>query len=59
MLLTIAGALDVVVEALIGDKQIKPDEQTSRALQKRFEQAKKLPPDKQKAFMTFVDALTT
>jgi transcriptional regulator with XRE-family HTH domain len=57
-LLKIAGALDVTVEAIIADKPIKPDEQTSRAMQKRIEQAKKLPPEKQKAFMALVDALT-
>ena len=33
------------------------EQQTSRALQKRFELIKKLSPEKQKAFMTFVDAL--
>jgi len=58
-LLKIAGALDVTVEAIIADKPIKPDEQTSRALQKRIEQVKKLPREKQKAFISFVDALTT
>ena len=57
-LLKIAGALDISLETLIGKKTIKPDEQTSRALQKRFEQIKKLPPEKQKAFITFVDALS-
>jgi transcriptional regulator with XRE-family HTH domain len=57
-LLKIAGALDVSIEKLIADKPIKPDEQTSRALQKRIELVKKLPPEKQKAFMTLVDALT-
>ena len=57
-LLKIAGALDISLEALVGEKPIKPDEQTSRALQKRFEQIKKLPPEKQKAFITFVDALS-
>jgi len=56
-LLKIAGALDVSLEILIADKPIKPEEQTSRALQKRIEQIKKLPPEKQKAFMTSVDAL--
>jgi len=57
-LLKIAGALDVTLETLIGEKPIKPDDLTSRALQKRFEQIKRLPPEKQKAFMTFVDALS-
>ena len=59
ILLKIAGALDVSLERLIGTKPLKPHEQTSRALQKRFEQIKKLPPEKQKAFITFVDALTS
>ena len=59
MLLKIAGALNVSLETLIGEKPISPEEQTSRALQKRFEQIKQLPPEKQKAFITFVDALTT
>jgi len=58
-LLKIAGALGISLEHLIGAKPIKPNEQTSRALQKRFEQIKKLPPEKQKAFITFVDALTS
>jgi transcriptional regulator with XRE-family HTH domain len=56
-LLKIAGALDVSLETLIADKPIKPEEQTSRALQKRIEQVKKLPLEKQKAFMTMIDAL--
>ncbi len=55
-LLKIAGALGVSLEQLVGTKNIKPDEQTSRALQKRFEQIKKLPLEKQRAFITFVDA---
>ena len=57
-LLKIARALDVSLETLIGEKPIKPDDQTSRALQKRFDQIKKLPPEKQKAFITFADALS-
>ncbi len=57
-LLKIAGALDVSLETLIGEKPIKPDDQTSRALQKCFDQIKKLPVEKQKAFITFVDALS-
>lgn len=58
-LLKIAGALDVSLEMLIGEKPLKPENSTSRALQKRFEQVKKLSPDKQKAFITFVDALSS
>jgi len=58
-LLKIAGALDVSLEALIGKKTIKPDDQTSRTLKNCFEQVKQLPPEKQKAFITFVDALTS
>jgi transcriptional regulator with XRE-family HTH domain len=57
VLLKISGALDVSIETLVGAKQITPDAQISRALQKRFEIIKKLPPEKQKAFITFVDAL--
>ncbi len=57
-LLKIAGALEVSIETLIGEKPIKPEDQTSRALKKRFEQIKKLPTEKQKAFITFVDALS-
>lgn len=59
VLIKIAGALDVSLETLIGQKPLKPDEQISRSLQKRFELIKKLPPEKQKAFIAFVDALTT
>jgi transcriptional regulator with XRE-family HTH domain len=58
-LLKIAGALDVTLEALIGEKPINPEDRTSRAVQKRIEQIKKLTPEKQKAFISFVDALTT
>jgi transcriptional regulator with XRE-family HTH domain len=58
-LLKIAGALDVTLESLIGEKPISPEDQTSRAVQKRIEQIKKLTPEKQKAFISFVDALTT
>lgn len=58
-LLKIAGALDVTLDALIGEKPISPEDQTSRAVQKRIEQIKKLTPEKQKAFISFVDALTT
>ncbi|MBD3421944.1 MAG: helix-turn-helix domain-containing protein [Chitinivibrionales bacterium] len=47
MLLKIAGALDVSLETLIGEKPKKPDDQTSRVLQKRFEHIKQLPPEKQ------------
>ena len=57
-LLKIAGALEVSLSALIGEDSIKPEDKTSRALQKRFEQITKLPPEKQKAFITFTDALT-
>ncbi len=58
-LLKIAGALDVSVEDLIKDKPIKPEETTSRALQKRFEVIKKMPPEKQKAFILFIDTLAS
>lgn len=57
-MLKIAGVFDVTLEQLVGAKPIKPDEQTSRALQRRIERVKALPPDKQKAFITFVDALS-
>ena len=59
MLLKISGALNISIENLIGEKPIKPNDETSRALQKRFEQIKKLPPEKQKAFITMVDAFTS
>ena len=59
MLLKISGALNISIENLIGEKQIKPNDETSRALQKRFEQIKKLPSEKQKAFITMVDAFTS
>ena len=58
-MLKIAGALQVSIEILVGEKPVKQDEQTSRALQKRFEQIKKLTPEKQKAFITFVDAIAS
>jgi len=58
-LLKIAGALDVTLESLIGEKPVRPEDQTSRAVQKRIEQIKKSTPEKQKAFISFVDALTT
>jgi putative transcriptional regulator len=58
-MLKIAGALEVSIETLVGEKPVKQDEQTSRALQKRFEQIKKLTPEKQKAFITFVDAIAS
>jgi transcriptional regulator with XRE-family HTH domain len=58
-LLKIAGALEVSLEMLVIEKPIKPENMTSRALQKRFERIKKLSPEKQKAFMTFVDALSS
>jgi transcriptional regulator with XRE-family HTH domain len=56
ILLKIAGALGVTIEALIGEKSFKPEDMTPRALQKRFELIKKLPPEKQKAFINMVDA---
>lgn len=56
-LLKIAGIFEITLEQLVGQKNADINEQTSRALQKRFELIKKLPPEKQKAFMTFVDAL--
>lgn len=56
-LLKIAGAFDITLEQLVGQKTADIEDQTSRALQKRFELIKKFPPEKQKAFMAFVDAL--
>lgn len=56
-LLKIAGIFEITLEHLVGQKMAEIEDQTSRALQKRFELIKKLPPEKQKAFMTFVDAL--
>lgn len=56
MLLKIAGACEVTLDAMVSEKPIKPEDSTSRALQKRFEIVKKLPPEKQKAFITLVDA---
>ncbi len=56
-LLKIAGVFEITLEQLVGQKVAEVEDQTSRALQKRFELIKKLPPEKQKAFITFVDAL--
>jgi hypothetical protein len=46
------------LEQLVGRKSSVANEQTSRALKKRFELIKKAAPEKQKAFVTFVDAST-
>ncbi len=56
-LLKIAGIFKITLEQLVGNKSNPMEDQTSRVLQKRFELIKKLPPQKQKAFITFVDAL--
>ena len=56
-LLKITGIFEISLEQLVGKKTGAVEDQTSRALQKRFELIKKLPPEKQKAFVTFVDAL--
>jgi transcriptional regulator with XRE-family HTH domain len=56
-LLNIAGIFEITLEQLVGKKTGEVEDQTSRALQKRFELIKKLSPEKQKAFVTFVDAL--
>jgi transcriptional regulator with XRE-family HTH domain len=56
--LRIAGALQISLEELVGEKPPRLHDKTSRAQQKRLDQVKTLPPEKQKAFIAFVDALT-
>lgn len=55
----IAAVLGASFEQIVGAAPVEVEEETSRALQKRFEKVKKLPKDKQKAFIAFVDALTS
>ena len=59
MMLKIAEIFDVSIEVLIGEKPIPQSDSTPRAVLKRIEVVKKLPPEKQKAFMLFVDALNS
>jgi len=59
-LVKLAGALKVSMDQLIGTKPVEDDKSpVPRSLAKRFEAVKKLSRNKQKAFISMVDALAS
>jgi|SRR3989339_1074442 len=57
-LVRMAEVLKTSVDELVGSKPVTMGENTNRALIKRLEKVKAFPHEKQKAFISFVDALS-